>query len=102
MAITVDPEPVWDQPIDVPEKWIETVDENVAASKCMRTAGSFFWTDGTRASGRLSGQRNSSLRRKLLDTHRGTPDGTIRWNTTIVLPEGTLHLYSDLMFAETE
>ncbi|KAL9581455.1 MAG: hypothetical protein Q9212_003890 [Teloschistes hypoglaucus] len=31
MAITVDPEPVWDQPIDVPEKWIETVDEKVAA-----------------------------------------------------------------------
>lgn len=33
MAITVDPEPVWDQPTDVPEKWIENVDENVAASE---------------------------------------------------------------------
>ena len=33
MAITVDPEPIWDQPIAVPERWIETVDENVAASK---------------------------------------------------------------------
>ena len=33
MAITVDPEPVWDQPNDVPEEWIETVDDNVATSE---------------------------------------------------------------------
>lgn len=33
MAITVDPEPVWDQPTDVSEKWIETIDETVAASE---------------------------------------------------------------------
>ncbi|KAL8670998.1 MAG: hypothetical protein Q9168_004490 [Polycauliona sp. 1 TL-2023] len=31
MAITDDPEPVWDEPNTVPEEWIETVDENVAA-----------------------------------------------------------------------
>ncbi|KAL8933235.1 MAG: hypothetical protein Q9216_006458 [Gyalolechia sp. 2 TL-2023] len=31
MAITYDPEPVWDEPCKVPEKWIETVDDNVAA-----------------------------------------------------------------------
>lgn len=33
MAITVDPEPVWDKPNEVDEKWIQYVDENVAASK---------------------------------------------------------------------
>lgn len=33
MAITVDPEPVWDQPNPVPNQWIETVDENVAKSE---------------------------------------------------------------------
>ncbi|KAL8811067.1 MAG: hypothetical protein Q9200_002095 [Gallowayella weberi] len=32
MAITIDSEPVWDQPCEVPEKWIETVDEKVAAT----------------------------------------------------------------------
>ncbi|KAI4164977.1 MAG: hypothetical protein LQ342_001253 [Letrouitia transgressa] len=31
MAITVDPEPVWDKPNEVDEKWIQYVDENVAA-----------------------------------------------------------------------
>ncbi|KAL8879026.1 MAG: hypothetical protein Q9215_002065 [Flavoplaca cf. flavocitrina] len=51
MAITVDPEPVWDQPIDVPEKWIETVDENVAAKlpagsqvKGISPYGASYWT----------------------------------------------------------
>ena len=33
MVQTHDPEPVWDQPVDVPEKWIESVDEAVVASK---------------------------------------------------------------------
>ncbi|KAL8832975.1 MAG: hypothetical protein Q9170_004611 [Blastenia crenularia] len=28
MAITVDPEPVWDKPNDIPKKWIETVAQN--------------------------------------------------------------------------
>ncbi|KAL9609574.1 MAG: hypothetical protein Q9167_005667 [Letrouitia subvulpina] len=31
MAITVDPEPVWDKPNEVDEKWIHSVDENVVA-----------------------------------------------------------------------
>ncbi|KAL8976837.1 MAG: hypothetical protein Q9205_007239, partial [Flavoplaca limonia] len=51
MAITVDPEPVWDQPIAVPEKWIETVDENVAAKlpagskvKGISRCGTSYWT----------------------------------------------------------
>ena len=33
MVLTNDPEPVWDKPVDVPEKWIQFVDENVSASK---------------------------------------------------------------------
>ena len=33
MVQTNDPEPVWDKPVDVPEKWIQTVDDNVFASK---------------------------------------------------------------------
>ncbi len=32
MVLTNDPEPVWDKPVDVSEKWIETVDENVRES----------------------------------------------------------------------
>ncbi|KAL8893846.1 MAG: hypothetical protein Q9192_004864 [Flavoplaca navasiana] len=44
-------EPVWDQPIAVPEKWIETVDENVAAKlpagpqvKGISPCGTSYWT----------------------------------------------------------
>ncbi|KAL8717053.1 MAG: hypothetical protein Q9225_005672 [Loekoesia sp. 1 TL-2023] len=33
MAITDDREPVWDQPIDVPERWIKVVDTNVAVTQ---------------------------------------------------------------------
>ena len=33
MVLTNDPEPVWDKETDVPKKWIEFVDENVATSK---------------------------------------------------------------------
>ena len=33
MVQTNDPEPVWDKPVDVPEKWIQTVDDNVYTSK---------------------------------------------------------------------
>jgi len=32
MVKTHDTEPVWDKPVDVPEKWIQSLDENVAAS----------------------------------------------------------------------
>ena len=32
-----DPEPIWDKPNEVPQTWIETVDEHVVASQlyCM-------------------------------------------------------------------
>lgn len=30
------PEVIWDKEIDVPEKWIQFVDDNVAASTCIR------------------------------------------------------------------
>lgn len=33
MATTVDLVPVWDLPNDIPEKWVESVDENVASSE---------------------------------------------------------------------
>ena len=33
MVLTNDTEPVWDKPVDVPEKWIDFVDDNVLASK---------------------------------------------------------------------
>ncbi len=33
MVVTNDPEPVWDKPVDVPEKWIQTVDDNVRVSE---------------------------------------------------------------------
>ena len=33
MVVTHDAEPVWDKPVDVPEKWIQQVDQNVASSK---------------------------------------------------------------------
>ena len=29
MVLTFDPEPVWDKPVDVPEKWIQKVDLSV-------------------------------------------------------------------------
>ena len=35
MVLTKDPEPVWDKEIDVPEKWIQFVDESVSASKLL-------------------------------------------------------------------
>ena len=38
MVLTNDPEPVWDKPVDVPEKWIQSVDSNVLASKFSTTA----------------------------------------------------------------
>ncbi|KAL8772346.1 MAG: hypothetical protein Q9209_002558 [Squamulea sp. 1 TL-2023] len=51
MAITIDPELVWDQPNDVPEKWIETVDDNVVARlpegswvKGISPYGASYWT----------------------------------------------------------
>ena len=33
MVLTLDPEPVWDKPVDVPEKWIQKVDPNVEKGK---------------------------------------------------------------------
>ena len=33
MVLTHDNEPVWDKPVDVPEKWIQNVDPSVAGSK---------------------------------------------------------------------
>ncbi|KAL8713850.1 MAG: hypothetical protein Q9220_001995 [cf. Caloplaca sp. 1 TL-2023] len=41
MAITEDPEPVWDQPNTVPERWIETVDDNI---KGISPHGASYWT----------------------------------------------------------
>jgi len=32
MVKTHDTEPVWDKPVDVPKKWIQSLDDNVAAS----------------------------------------------------------------------
>ena len=40
MVVTNDPEPVWDKPVDVPEKWIQSVDNNVLASKALDCSGS--------------------------------------------------------------
>ena len=37
MVKTYDPEPVWDKPPDVAEKWIQFVDDNVLASEFART-----------------------------------------------------------------
>ena len=37
MVQTTDPEPVWDKPVDVPEKWVQFVDDNVLASKRLST-----------------------------------------------------------------
>ena len=33
MVITQDTEPVWEKPVDVPEKWIKSIDENILASE---------------------------------------------------------------------
>ncbi|KAL8846451.1 MAG: hypothetical protein Q9221_008459 [Calogaya cf. arnoldii] len=41
MAITIDPEPVWDQPIDVPEKWIKSVGQKI---KGIFPYGASYWT----------------------------------------------------------
>ena len=44
MVITHDTEPVWDKPVDVPEKWIQSIDDNVLASE--QTSASLrcsFW-----------------------------------------------------------
>ena len=37
MVQTTDPEPVWDKPVDVLEKWIQFVDDNVLTSKRLST-----------------------------------------------------------------
>lgn len=37
MVQTHDPEPVWDKEVDVPEKWIQYVDDNVTASRRLLT-----------------------------------------------------------------
>ena len=31
--LTYDPEPVWNEPMHVPEKWIQSADENIDASE---------------------------------------------------------------------
>ena len=33
MVLTLDPEPVWNKPVDVPEKWIKRVDPSVEKGK---------------------------------------------------------------------
>lgn len=62
MVQTNDPEPVWDKPVDVPEKWIQTVDDNVYESKSLRRrASNDTESDDNRITVRLAGQGNISL-----------------------------------------
>ncbi|MCJ1401864.1 hypothetical protein MMC11_005081 [Xylographa trunciseda] len=51
MVLTTDTEPVWDKPVDVPEKWIQSVDDNVLAKlppgsyvKGIFPYGASYWT----------------------------------------------------------
>ena len=37
MVLTHDTEPVWEKPVDVPEKWIKAVDDNVLSSEPIST-----------------------------------------------------------------
>jgi len=61
MVRTNDPEPVWDKPNDVPEKWIETVDDNVYIGKSfLRDRGPMEARELTRSriAARHAGQGN--------------------------------------------
>ena len=68
MVKTYDPEPVWNKPPDVAEKWIQFVDDNVLASK-------FFYAvdpqsfDMPRITCWGEGQLYISVWRKLLDAY---------------------------------
>lgn len=42
MVQTYDPEPVWDKPVDVPERWIQNVDDNILASQSCFTQTPHF------------------------------------------------------------
>ena len=64
-----DPEPVWTEPNAVPEKWIESVDENVLTSKLVSLTSKGPWSTCGKARPRA---RNYSENRD--------PSGHSSWN----------------------
>src|SRR5271156_6446297 len=75
---------------ELPERFIEYVDENVAASKedprCLRVVS----TDETRTTTRFTYKRLVSTWSRLLDQDGGDPDRASRWKSVRLLPEGSL------------
>lgn len=92
MVLSNDPEPVWDQPVDVPEKWIQFVDDNVVASMHFTDdnigSGVPRPSDSARITTRISSKGDLSLRRKLLDKNGRNPNGTGRWGFSLLLSQG--------------
>ena len=67
--------PVWDKPVDVDEKWIQFVDDNVLASEPASNIGlSIKVADIGRDAGRLQSQRHRPFRGQLLDTYSRDPN----------------------------
>lgn len=62
--------PVWDKPVAVDEKWIESVDDNVSASEPLdKDELMIEVAETSRVATRLQDQRHRLFRVQLLDTY---------------------------------
>lgn len=62
MVYTHDPEPVWDKEVDVPEKWIQSVDDTVAASMSFLVLIAVVRIDISRTAGWITSHGYISVR----------------------------------------
>ena len=62
MVHTHDPEPVWDKEVDLPEKWIQCVDSNVATSKSFFPSSAAVRSDIKRTARGVASHRYISVR----------------------------------------
>ena len=92
MVQTYDPEPVWDKPVDVPEKWIQHVDHNVAASQSARRQRNSgrpnSESDVHRTATRIASKGDFPPRSKLLDKNGENSDRASRWDPFVFLSQG--------------
>ncbi|KAL8993738.1 MAG: hypothetical protein Q9169_006120 [Polycauliona sp. 2 TL-2023] len=98
MAITVDPEPVWDEPNEVPKDWIETVDDNVAATHRLGTFAQtddahFFLCEFTRMTDELPDIEKSMKMLAELHTHSHSPNGKYGFHVPTL--QGTIPQYTE-------
>ena len=92
MVLTHDPEPVWDKPVEVPEKWIQFVDSNVVASTHLdynKTEGGHpRSSDIGRITTRIASEGHLTLRHELLDANCQKSNGASGWSLSLLLPQG--------------